>query len=178
MIRFVLSIVLACTLAVSAQAEVKINEVNSPGGLTAWLVEDHSIPFVALEIRFRGGASLDASGKRGAINLMTGLLEEGAGDMDARAFARATEALATSFGFDVSDDALSISARFLTENRAASVALLQAAMLNPRFDAEAIERVRGQVLSGIRSSANDPNDIASRAMDGILFGDHPYSTAL
>ena len=43
-----------------AQAAVDIKEVTSPGGLTAWLVEEHQIPFVALEIRFKGGASLDA----------------------------------------------------------------------------------------------------------------------
>ncbi len=47
-------------LVLPAQAEIKINEVTSPGGITAWLVEDHSIPFTALELRFRGGTSLDA----------------------------------------------------------------------------------------------------------------------
>ena len=78
-----------------AVAEVKLKEVTSPGGFNAWLVENHSIPFVALELRFKGGASLDAEGKRGATNLMTGLLEEGAGDLDARAFARALPGLRT-----------------------------------------------------------------------------------
>lgn len=178
MMRFVLSICAVIGLALPARAEVAIQEVTSAAGLTAWLVEDHSIPFVALEIRFRGGASLDAPGKRGAINLMTGLLEEGAADIDARGFARATEALATSFGFDVSDDSVAVSARFLTENRDASIALLRAALLEPRFDDEAIERVREQVLSGIRSDAKDPNDIAGRAFDEIVFGDHPYATSL
>ncbi len=180
--HFILTVAAAAGLALAAalpaRAEVEIQEITTPGGLTAWLVEEHSIPFAALEIRFRGGASLDAPGKRGAINLMTGLLEEGAGDMDARTFARETEALATSFGFDVSDDALSISARFLTENRAASVALLRAALQDPRFDPDTIERVRGQVLANIRSDAKDPNDIAGRTMDRIIFGDHPYATSL
>ena len=64
--------------ALPVHAEIEIDEVTSPGGLNAWLVEDHSIPFVALEIRFRGGASLDAPDARGATNLMVGLLEEGA----------------------------------------------------------------------------------------------------
>lgn len=178
MIRFLLSVCSVFALAMPSHAAVDIKEVTSESGLTAWLVEDHSIPFVALEIRFRGGASLDAPGKRGAINLMTGLLEEGAGDMDARAFARSTEALATSLGFDVSDDSLSVSARFLTENRAESIALLKAALLEPLFEEEAIDRVREQVLSNIRSEAKDPNDIAGRTFDEIVFGDHPYATSL
>ncbi len=176
--RLIYALILTCLAALPARAEVDIQSVTSPGGITAWLVEEHSIPFVALEIRFRGGASLDAPGKRGAINLMTGLLEEGAGDMDARAFSRETEALATSFGFDVSDDALSISARFLTENREASIALLRAALMEPRFDADAIERVRGQVIANIKSNQKDPNKIASQTFDKIVFGDHPYGSSL
>ena len=176
--RLFYALALTLLAAFPARAEVNIQQVTSPGGLTAWLVEEHSIPFVALDVRFRGGASLDAPGKRGAINLMTGLLEEGAGEMDARAFAREAEGLASSFRFNVGDDSLSVSTRFLVENQDASVALLKQALQNPRFDPEAIERVRGQVLSGIRSSAKDPNDIARKTMDGLLYGDHPYATSL
>ncbi|SDG68337.1 M16 family metallopeptidase [Sulfitobacter delicatus] len=176
--RLIYALILTFLAALPARAEVDIQSVTSPGGITAWLVEEHSIPFVALEIRFRGGASLDAPGKRGAINLMTGLLEEGAGDMDARAFSRETEALATSLGFDVSDDSLSISARFLTENREASIALLRAALMEPRFDADAIERVRGQVIANIKSNQKDPNKIANQTLDKIAFGDHPYGSSL
>jgi zinc protease len=173
--RLIYALALTLLAAIPARAEVDIQSVTSPGGITAWLVQEPSIPFVALEIRFRGGASLDDPEKRGAINLMTGLLEEGAADMDARAFSRAQEELATSFGFDVGRDALSISARFLTENRDASIALLRAALQEPRFDAEAIERVRGQVLSIIRSDQKDPNDIASETFDKMAYGDHPYA---
>lgn len=176
--RVIFALILAVVTALPARAEVNIQSVTSPGGLTAWLVEEHSIPFTALEFQFRGGASLDAPGKRGAINLMTGLLEEGAADMDARAFSRATEALATSFGFDVSSDSLTISARFLTENRDASIALLRAALQEPRFDDAAIERVRGQVLSIIQSDQKDPNDIAGETFNRTVFGDHPYGSSL
>ena len=176
--RAIVAFVLTMMLALPARAEVDIQEVTSPGGLTAWLVEEPSIPFAALEIRFRGGASLDEPGKRGAINLMTGLLEEGAADMDARDFSRAKEELATTLSFDVSSDAMSVSARFLTENRDASIALLKAALTEPRFDPEAIERVRGQVLSGIRSDLKDPNDIARETFRQIAFGDHPYGSSI
>lgn len=176
MIRVVLSALIALALTGPVQAAIDIQEVTSPGGIEAWLVEEHSIPFAAIEIRFKGGASLDAEGKRGAINLMTGLIEEGAGDMDARAFAEARDGLAASFSFDVHGDALSVSARFLTENRDEAMALLREALVNPRFDEDAIERVRAQVLSNIRSNANDPNDIASRTFYAMAFKDYPYGT--
>ncbi len=177
MIRILLSLLLLVA-ALPARAGVDIKEITTPGGLSAWLVEDHSIPFVALELRFRGGGSLDAPGKRGATNLMVALLEEGAADMDARAFARAAESLAADFSYSVNDDQVSISARFLTENRDQSVDLLRASLVNPRFDADAIERVRGQITSSIRSAETDPRSIASRAFDGLVFGEHPYATAL
>ena len=173
--RLIYAFVLTVLASLPARAEVNIQEVVTPGGLTAWLVEEPSIPFAAIEIRFRGGASLDDPEKRGAINLMTGLLEEGAADMDARDFARAQEELATSLGFDISRDSLSVSARFLTEYRDESLALLKAALTQPRFDQDAIERVRGQVLSIIQSDLKDPNDIASAAFGKIAYGDHPYA---
>ncbi|WP_323783982.1 pitrilysin family protein [Thalassovita sp.] len=169
-----IALIFAVFTALPAAAAVDIQAVTSKGGFNAWLVENHSIPFVSLEIRFKGGASLDLPGKKGATNLMVGLLEEGAGDMDARAFARATESLATSFGFNLSDDAVSVSARFLTENRDQTMTLLRDALIHPRFDPDAVERVRTQVLSNIKSDLKSPRDIASRAFQTMVFGDHPY----
>ena len=174
--RAFIAAILLIVLALPAAAAVKIQEVVSPGGITAWLVEDHSIPFTALELRFRGGTSLDAPGKRGAVNLMTGLLEEGAGDLDARAYARELESLAASFGFDSGADTVSVSARFLTENRDKVMDLLHDTIHAPRFDAEAIERVRGQVLSGLRSDAKDPDEIAGQTFRAMTYGDHPYGS--
>ncbi|WP_154151076.1 M16 family metallopeptidase [Roseovarius bejariae] len=177
MIRYVFALCLTL-LAFPAQADVDVQEITTPGGLEAWLVEDHNIPFASLQLRFRGGASLDAPGKRGAVNLMVGLLEEGAGDMDARTFAKATEGLAASFRYNASDDAISISARFLTENRDEAIKLLRESLVNPRFDSAAIERVRAQVESNIRSSLKDPRDLAGMAFDNIVYGDHPYATSV
>ena len=165
----------AALWAAAAQA-IDIEEVTSPGGIHAWLVNEPSLPFTALEIRFKGGSSLEAEGKRGAINLMTGLIEEGAGDLDARGFAEAREALAASYEFDVYSDALSVSARFLTENRDEAVDLLRLALTEPRFDPDAVERVRGQVLAGLRSDATDPQEIAGQAFMRMAYGTHPYGS--
>ncbi|WP_334063802.1 M16 family metallopeptidase [Limimaricola cinnabarinus] len=177
MIRILsLTLALCATVAGTARAEVaiEIEEVTSPGGITAWLVEDHTIPFTALEIRFEGGTSLDEPDSLGAVNLMTGLLEEGAGEMEAREFQAAREDLGASFSFDVGSDTLSVSARMLTENRDAAVDLLREALVAPRFDPVAIERVRGQVQSILAQDAQNPRRLASRAFYEAAFGDHPY----
>lgn len=169
-------IALALVLAVPARAEIPIQSVTSPGGITAWLVEDHGIPFTALEIRFRGGQSLDAPDKRGAVNLMTALIEEGTGDLDSQGFAEARDALAASFRFSSDNDTVSVSAKVLTENRDAAMDLLRQAIVAPRLDEVAVERVRGQVLSGLRGDAKDPDSIAGKLFYGQVFGDHPYAT--
>jgi zinc protease len=167
----------AFLLAAPVHAEIAIQEVTSPGGIKAWLVEDHNIPFAALELQFKGGTSLDAPGKRGAVNLMTATLEEGAGDMDSRAFAEAREALAADISFDSGSDSVGVSVKFLTENRDQVIDLLREALVNPRFDQVAVDRVREQVLSNLRSNEKDPGTLASERFDALAFGDHPYATS-
>ncbi len=176
MIRAAFALILTM-LALPAQA-IEIQDVTSPAGIKAWLVEDHTIPFTAISLDFKGGASLEAEGKRGAINLMTATLEEGAGPMDSTAFAQELEALGARLNFDVSDDELSINLSTLTENRDESAELLRLALTQPRFDADAVERVRAQVQAIIRSEATEPQSIAAKEMARQAWGDHPYGSSV
>ncbi len=109
MIRTLATLVFVLLASLPARA-IEIQQITSPGGIRAWLVEDHSIPFTALSLMFKGGASLDAPGKRGEMSLMTALLEEGSGQMDSVQYAEAVEALGAQNRFDVGDDALIVSA--------------------------------------------------------------------
>ncbi|SMO70630.1 M16 family metallopeptidase [Paracoccus laeviglucosivorans] len=177
MIRAFATFVFVALAALPARA-IDIQQITSPGGIKAWLVEDHSIPFTAMTLMFKGGASLDAPDKRGAINLMTALLEEGSGDMNSVQFAEGVESLGAMARFDVSDDALVVSARALTENRDQAADLLRQALTDPRFDQDAVERVRAQVQSVIRSEATDPQSIASKELAKLAWGDHPYATSI
>ncbi|MGJ8611011.1 MAG: M16 family metallopeptidase [Octadecabacter sp.] len=177
MIRFVFAIALSLTAA-SASAQMNIQEITSPGGIDAWLVQEESIPFVAIDIIIDGGATLDEPGKRGATNLMMAMLEEGSADLTAREFQEKLESIAASFSFNAYDDSIGISAVFLTENRDEGVALLRDALISPRFDDDALERVRAQVQSIIRSDAQDPNSIASATFEAAAFGDHPYGSSI
>lgn len=172
MMRFVLAFV---AFAIPAHAAIEIQEVRSPGGISAWLVEAPNIPFVALELRFRGGATLDAPGKEGAINLMAGLLEEGTGDLDSQGFAAARDRLAASYSFRAGQEVVSVSARFLSENQDASVDLLRRALAEPAFSQAALDRVRAQVLAGLAEDAKDPDAIANRVFSEATFGNHVYA---
>lgn len=163
--------------ALPAMAEIEIQEVETPAGYKAWLSQDDGLPFVSLEIWFRGGTSVDLPDARGAVNLMTGLLEEGAGDLDAEGFANARDDLAASIEFDVGPDSLSVSGRFLSDTKGEFSDLLHLALTQPTFDETAVERVRGQVLAGLRADAEDPDEIAGTTFAAQIYGNHPYGSS-
>jgi zinc protease len=175
MIRFVVCIWVAVIAALPVSAQIKIEEVTSPGGIKAWLVNEPAIPFIAMQVAFKGGTALDAVGKTGATNLMVGLLEEGTGDMDAAAFRRASESLAANFGFRAGRDSVTISAQVLKSNASEALALLRKAIVEPAFNERALTRVRAQVVSGIESDLKDPQSIAGLRMNEIAFAGHPYA---
>lgn len=171
------ALVLALALAIAApvRASVQIQAVTSPGGIEAWLVEDRSIPMLAVEVIFPGGGVLDPEGAEGATELMTTLLSEGAGDLDAFAFSAALEDTAGSVSFSAGRDSVSLTLRALTENRDEVVALARLALTEPRFDPDAVERARGWQEASLRRSALNPNAMASRRFNELAFEGHPYA---
>ena len=149
-------------------------EIVSPLGIKAWLVEDYTVPIVTMNVAFRGGTAQDPKDRAGLANLMSGLLDEGAGDLDSRAFQAKLEDLSIDLKFDAGSDAFYGNLRTLSLNADAAFDLFRLAVTEPRFDAEPVERIRGQVLAGLRQAESNPNDIAGRLWAETLFGDHPY----
>ncbi len=151
-----------------------INRIVSPGGIEAWLVEDYAVPVIALDVAFKGGAAQDPIGKAGAAQLMASLLDEGAGDLDDEAFQLRLEESAVELSFSASRDQISGSLRVLAAKRDEGAALMALALSSPRFDEDAVERVRESYLAGLRREANDPSSMASRALFKALYPAHPY----
>jgi zinc protease len=158
-----------------ANAEVSIQDVTSPKGIHAWLVEDYSVPIVTIRFAFGGGSSQDPAGKEGIANLMTGLFDEGAGDLDSETFQEKLDDAGAEMRFEAGRDRVYGSMRILASEKDAAFGLLKLAVESPRFDQKPIDRIRAQVVSGIRGSENDPNTQAGIAMAKALYGDHPYS---
>ncbi|MDP7163744.1 MAG: insulinase family protein, partial [Alphaproteobacteria bacterium] len=156
-------------------AAAPIQKLQTPGGIEAWLVAEPSIPILALELAFRGGGSAsDPAGREGLANLVSGLLDEGAGEMKALAFQKRLEELAISLDFDSGKDTFRVSLRTLSKHRDEAFRLLGLALTAARFDAQPLERVRNQVLAGIERRAEDPDSIAGRTWFAKAFPDHPY----
>ncbi len=171
---FSLLLLAVTAFAAPAQAGPPIDRVRSPGGVEAWLVEDHSVPVIALRVIFRGGAALDPADKLGLANMTASLMDEGAGPLDAQAFQRRMEDLSISLSFDDALDSFGGSLKTLSANKDAAFDLFRLAMAEPRFDPEAVERIRSGILARIRRSAADPDYLAGRLWWSRAFPDHPY----
>jgi zinc protease len=165
---------MAVALASVPARAATVQEITSPSGITAWLVEDYTVPIITMNIAFRGGSAQDPEGKGGLANLMSTLLDEGAGDVDSRAFQAQLEDLSINLNFDAGQDAFYGNLRTLSVNADEAFELFRLAVNEPRFDAEPIERMRGQVLANLRQAESNPNDIIGRLWSATLFGDHPY----
>jgi zinc protease len=154
---------------------VDIQSVTSPGGITAWLIEDHSNPLISVAFGFKGGASGDPEGKEGLATFISGMLDEGAGGIPSADFQKQLADHGIEFGFDASLDSFTGSLRFLTDDRDLSFELLGLSLTKPRFDEEPVKRMRGQFISSAAQDERDPEAIAGRALNGILFAGHPYA---
>ena len=152
----------------------KIERILTPRGLEVWHVRDDTLPMVSMEFAFRGGSAQDPADKSGLATMTAALLDEGAGELDARAFQERLEERAIVLNFNAQRDSMRGSLKSLIEHRAEAVELLRLALSAPRFDADAIERVRAGMAAGIRRRATNPNEIAGDRWFARAFPNHPY----
>lgn len=172
----VLAIVfLTLPAVIAARAAVTIQEVKSPGGITAWLVEDYTVPVVSIRFAFEGGRTQEPKGKEGLANLMSGLFDEGSGDLDSEAFQVRLDDAGAEMRFNAGRDAFYGSMRTLADQRDEAFDLLRLAVTKPRFDGEPVDRIRAQIVSGILGNARDPETAAQIAWSEAVYGEHPYS---
>ncbi len=157
-----------------SHAAARIQHLISPGGIEAWFVQDATVPLIAMEYAFGGGASQDPADKSGVGNLVAGLLDEGSGDLDSKTFHERLERRAIELSFSSTRDYFRGSLRMLRDNRDEAFDLLRMSLTSPHFDSADVERIRAQVISGLRRDTSNPTSLASRKFLEVAFGDHPY----
>lgn len=157
-----------------ARAAAKIQHLISPGGIEAWFVQDATVPIVAMEFAMSGGAAQDPDGKSGVANMVADLIDEGSGDLDSRTFHERLERRAIELNFSVSRDFFRGSLRMLRDDKDEAFDLLRMSLSSPHFDGADVERIRTQVLSGLKRETSNPSALASRKFLELAYGDHPY----
>ncbi|MEE8531492.1 MAG: pitrilysin family protein [Hyphomicrobium sp.] len=162
------------TLSGPAHA-MKIQTIKSPGGIEAWLVEEHAVPMMAMRFAFEGGSSQDPTGNEGLANFLSAMLDEGAGDLKSREFQERMEEISMRMRYEDSKDAFYGNFETLTANRDEAAKLLKLAINTPRFDTDAVERIRQQLQAALAYAARNPEKVALNEWYAVAFEGHPYA---
>jgi zinc protease len=167
--------VLAQPVQIQSAHATNIERVTSPGGIEAWLVRDTSLPLIALNFSFLGGANEDPEGKAGTGYMVSSMLDEGAGPLDSRGFHQQLEENAVELRFSVTHDYFQGSIKLLRERQDQSFELLRLALNEAKFEDAATARVASQILAALRRETTDPGSIAGRTWWNTAFAGHPYA---
>ncbi|MGH1456703.1 MAG: M16 family metallopeptidase [Alphaproteobacteria bacterium] len=159
-----------------ADKYLDIQTVESKGGITAWLVEDHSIPIIAMSYAFKdAGAKNDPADKQGLARLSSNTMDEGAGNLDSYTFQKMLRDYSVTLNFSATRDHFTGQLKTLTENKSIAFNLLKNALISPRFDEEPVSRMRAANQSRIKSSSSNPDWIAARIQNDVIFDGHSYA---
>ena len=153
---------------------LKVEEIESQKGIKAWLVEEHSVPLIAIRFAFIGGALQDPTGKEGLAGALADLLTEGAGDLPAAAFKDRISILGANLSMSSGRDTIFGGMETVSKRFEPSADLLRLALTAPRFDAGAIEQVKAQRLSDLALAAQQPITVARDRWYAEAFPGHAY----
>jgi len=169
-----LAFALALTIPSAAQA-ITVKTVQSPTGVETWLAEEHALPMIAVNVALPAGSSYDPSDKPGLASLMSSLLDEGAGDLPSDAFKQALENRAIRLTAEADRDFVVVTLTTLSDNADEAFRLLALALAHPRFDQEAVERMRVAQLASLKQEDERATQVASKSWFATYFGTHPYA---
>ncbi len=155
---------------------LNIQSVESAGHIKAWLVEDHTIPVIALQFSFRGaGSKTNSADKQGLAQLASNTMDEGAGNIQSQEFQKILTDKSITLRFNAARDHFGGQVKTLTRHKDKAFELLKLALTKPRFDAEPVDRMRASNQSRLKSSLSNPKWMAARLQNDRIFEGHPYA---
>jgi zinc protease len=161
--------------AQAADRFLPIKEITTESGLSVWLVEDHSLPIIAMQYLFLdSGTSLDPDNKQGLVRMLSNTMDEGAGDLDSQNFQKTLADNSISLSFSAGRDGFGGQVKTLSRNKDLAFSLLEKAMSSPRFDDEPVARMRDANITRIKSSMGRPEWMSARLVNDRAFENHPY----
>lgn len=134
------------------------------------------LPLVAFTIAFVGGAtSYEPADKLGVASFASQMMSEGTATKSADDLSNAQQMLGTSINIGIGAESGTIGFTALKDRFDPALALVADMMLNSKFPAEALERIRGRTLVNLTQARDQPNAIASAVFAKVNYGDaHPY----
>ncbi|NKB52702.1 MAG: insulinase family protein [Rhizobiaceae bacterium] len=159
----------------SSAHAVDIKQITSPGGIKALLVEDYTVPLIAVSYSFKGGSTQDMPGREGTAKLLTNTLDEGAGSIESQAFQIRLQDNGMTYKFSAGFDEFTGGIKTLRDDREDGFELLRLMLNEPRFDVDPVERMKASRLRGLQGQETNPQSLSSKAYREMIFAGHPYS---
>lgn len=172
---FAFLLLICAALAPQAAGAVNVKNLDMGKNVQVWYAEDHTLPMIALTAALPAGSAYDPADKPGVAEFTADLLNEGAGNLNSQQYQEALSNKAIRLSMTTQRDYLVISLVTLSENAKEAFRLLGLALTKPRFDADAISRVRAQIVAGIQEQDEDPPTVAAKGFSDTFFGHHPYA---
>jgi zinc protease len=167
--------VMALLLFATPALAANIQNIDLGRAAQVWFAEDHTVPILSFNISLPAGSAYDPAGKAGLAAFTGAMIDEGAGGLDSKAFHEALANRAISFSARTERDHLVISISTLKENAPEAMHLLQLALTRPRFENDALTRVRAQIVQSLQQDQAEPPRVASRGFMREFFGGHAYA---
>ncbi|MBT5539998.1 MAG: insulinase family protein, partial [Alphaproteobacteria bacterium] len=167
-------------LNTSPSLAVNIQEIETPKGFHVWLVEDHSVPLVSIDIAFqKSGASYAPHAREGLPVMLTDLLFHGVANLDRHQFGQYLE----NVGIDsveayINKDNFLLSTKVVTSSLSHAFKTFSLILKHIRLDRLEVEKVRKQYPHNAVIATGNATDIAQSTLWKILFEGHPYETPL
>jgi zinc protease len=160
-----------------ARAATEVKTIDLGKDVQVWFAEDHTIPIVAFTVSLPAGSAYDPGARPGLAGLAASLMDEGAGNLDSTGFHQALAAKAIRLYARADRDYTVVTVTAQAADAAEAMRLLQMALTKPRFDNEAVARVKAQIVQSLQQDGADPRQVASRAFMREFFNGHPYGHA-
>jgi len=164
--------------ALPATPDVRLPAIQKAAlsnGLAVWLVEDHELPTVVMNLVIRSGSERDPAGKAGTASLTADMLDEGTKTRSALAIADELDFIGASLGVFSDMDGSYVTLNTLTKHLDKALAVFADVVAHPSFPAQEFDRLRKQRVTTLLTQQDQPGAMATNAYNRILYGaDHPY----
>ncbi|MDQ3365003.1 MAG: insulinase family protein [Myxococcota bacterium] len=155
----------------------KVKPFTLKSGIKVFLVEQHELPIVSMDLNFDGGAMTDPKGKEGLASVCMAMLAEGTEQLDKIQYAEALADVASNINAYAADDSAGISLSSLTKHLDTTFALFVDTLRAPGFRPSDFDRMVKRRIESVKQSKGNPASVAGRVTGGVLYGlEHPFGT--
>ncbi len=148
--------------------------VVEKNGLTVYVVENHEVPLIDARLIVKVGEVDDEL----LASLTASMLSEGTKKYTKAQFDAKIEQVGSSLSSFADTHNSVVSTRVLSEHLPLALGMMSEMVRSPRFDAEALDKIKDQQKSGLRQQKSSPGSLGQRLMGMLLYPKgHPYGRA-